>query len=50
MKSLDNFSVERKNVLLRVDLNVPVNDGIIFDDTKLHAIKSTVNELCVKKN
>ena len=50
MKSLDNFSVERKNVLLRVDLNVPVNDGIIIDNTKLHAIKSTVNELCVKKN
>ena len=50
MKSLDNFSVERKNVLLRVDLNVPINDGIIIDDTKLHAIKSTVNELCAKKN
>jgi len=50
MKTLDNFPVEGKNVLLRVDLNVPTNDGIVTDKTRLHVIKSTVSKLCSRKN
>ena len=51
MKTLNNFLVEGKNVLVRVDLNVPTNDaGIVTDQTKLQVIKSTVNELCSRKN
>lgn len=50
MKTLNNFPVEGKNVLLRVDLNVPINDGIVADKTRLHIIKSTVNKLCSRKN
>ena len=50
MKTLKNFPVKGKNVLLRVDLNVPVHDGIIIDKTRLHGIKSTVRELCSSKN
>ena len=50
MKTLNNFPVEGKNVLLRVDLNVPTNDGIVTDKTRLHVIKSTVSKLCSRKN
>ena len=50
MKTLHNFSVEKKNVLLRVDLNVPVKDGIIIDKTRLYSIKSTIDKLIFRKN
>ena len=50
IKTLKNFSVKEKKVLLRVDLNVPINNGKILDRTRLHIIKSTVEELCSKKN
>ena len=50
IKTLRNFPVKEKNVLLRVDLNVPVKTGKVTDNTRLHIIKSTVNELCLKNN
>ena len=50
MKKLRNFPVNKKNVLLRVDLNVPVKDGVVSDTTRLDSIKSTVSELCSRKN
>ena len=50
MKSLDNFVVAGKNVLLRVDLNVPINNKIVTDKTKLNLIKSTVSHLRANKN
>ena len=50
MKTLNNFPVEGKNVLLRVDLNVPIKDGIVTDETRLHVIKSTINKLSSRKN
>ena len=50
MKTLNNFPVEKKNVLLRVDLNVPTKNGIVIDKTKFQIIKSTVSILSLKKN
>ena len=50
IKTLRNFPVKEKNVLLRVDLNVPAKTGKVTDTSKLHIIKSTVNELCLKNN
>jgi len=50
MKTLKNFIIEEKNVLVRVDLNVPTNDGKVTDKTRLQAIKSTINNLCSRKN
>ena len=50
MKSLYNFVVAGKNVLLRVDLNVPINNKIVTDKTKLNLIKSTVSHLRANKN
>ena len=45
MKNLNNFTVIRKNVLLRVDLNVPVQNGVVSDKTRIFAIKATVDKL-----
>ena len=50
IKTLNNFPVEKKNVLLRVDLNVPTKNGIVIDKTKFQIIKSTVSTLSLKKN
>ena len=50
MKSLKNYQIYQQNVLLRVDINVPVTDGIVTDTSRISLIKSTVNELCDKKN
>jgi len=50
MKTLSNFSINGKNVLLRVDLNVPTIKGLVSDESKILAIKSTVDELRSKKN
>ena len=49
MKSLKNYQIYQQNVLLRVDINVPVTDGIVTDTSRISLIKSTVNELCDKK-
>ena len=50
MKTLKNFSVKGKNILLRVDLNVPILDGIVTDHIKILDIKPTVDLLRSKKN
>lgn len=50
MKTLNNFIIEGKNVLVRVDLNVPTNDGNVTDKTRLQVIKSTISNLCSRKN
>ena len=45
MKSIKDQSlskIELKNVLLRLDLNVPLDNGKIIDDTRLHNIVDTI--------
>lgn len=37
LKSVKNISVKEKNVLLRVDLDVPIKNGKIQDETRLEA-------------
>ncbi len=41
-------SVEGKCALVRVDLNVPYNDGKVTDATRLRALKPTVDDLRAK--
>ena len=41
MKTINNFQIKDKNVLLRADLNVPVKDGIIIDETRIYSIQSS---------
>ena len=50
MKTINNFQIINQNVLLRVDLNVPVKDGIIIDKTRIYSIQSSVNQLRSNNN
>lgn len=42
---LKNADIKNKKVLVRVDFNVPMKNGIISDDTKLKAVIPTINYL-----
>ena len=45
MRRLSDTDVYTKTVALRVDLNVPVKDGKVLDDTRILAITSTIEHL-----
>jgi phosphoglycerate kinase len=47
-RSLDNADIKGKRVLLRVDLNVPMQDGRITDSTRIEEIAPTITELSDK--
>jgi phosphoglycerate kinase len=47
-RSLDDADVKGKRVLLRVDLNVPMQDGKVSDSTRIEEIVPTIIELVDK--
>jgi phosphoglycerate kinase len=47
-KTLDNFAAAGKRVLLRADLNVPMQNGKISDLTRLERLSPTIKELSDK--
>ena len=47
-RTLDDVDVKGKRVLLRVDLNVPMDDGRVTDATRLERIAQTIIELVGK--
>src|SRR5580658_10207894 len=47
-RSLDDADVKGQRVLLRVDLNVPMQDGKVSDATRIEEIAPTIAELAGK--
>jgi phosphoglycerate kinase len=47
-KTLDDLDLKGKNVLVRVDLNVPVEDGRVTDATRIERIVPTVKDIQAK--
>ncbi|HPF79247.1 MAG TPA: phosphoglycerate kinase [Alphaproteobacteria bacterium] len=44
-KTLRDFDFNGKKVLLRIDLNVPVQDGIVAETTRIDRVKPTIDYL-----
>ena len=44
-KTLDDLNLAGQRVLMRVDLNVPMKDGVVTDNTRLLAIRDTVQDV-----
>src|SRR6188472_478241 len=47
-KTLDQADVKGKRVLLRVDLNVPMENGQVTDRTRIERIAPTIKEISDK--
>jgi phosphoglycerate kinase len=45
LRSMDTLKVEGRRVLLRLDLNVPLKDGRVLDDTRVREAAPTVRAL-----
>src|SRR5882724_10292912 len=47
-RTLDDVDVKGKRVLLRVDLNVPMDNGRVSDATRLERVEPTITEISGK--
>jgi phosphoglycerate kinase len=47
-RTLDQANVNGKRVLLRVDFNVPAENGKVTDATRIEAVEPTINEIAEK--
>ena len=45
MKNLNNYKITNKKILFRADLNVPLLNGVITDNSRIKAIKSSIDKL-----
>jgi phosphoglycerate kinase len=47
-RTLDDMDIAGKRVLTRVDLNAPVRDGVVTDDTRLRAVAPTIRDILAR--
>ena len=47
-KTLDDMDLEGKTVLTRVDINVPVDNSVVTDATRIERIVPTVKDILAK--
>ena len=47
-KSLDDMELSGKRVLVRVDINVPVENGMVTDATRIERIVPTITDILAK--
>ena len=50
MKTINNSSLNKKIILFRADLNVPVKGGKVIDNSRIESSKSSIKKLLNSKN
>ena len=48
-KNITDFKLKNQRVIVRCDLNVPIKDGVILDDTRIKACLETIEHLVSAK-
>jgi len=46
MRSVDSFNFNGKKALIRVDFNVPIDNNIVTDSSRILAAKNTIDKVC----
>lgn len=50
MQSVDSSNLSHKRVIVRVDFNVPIKNGVVEDATRIYAVKPTLDHLLQQHN